>query len=219
MIVAIDGVAGSGKTTVSRIVARRLGFVYIYSGAIYRALALKFIQLGMNDINKENLKILLKKAKIKLKLENSRQITMLDKKPVDDIIHSSQISDLTSRICEWRAVHEFVHKIERKYVSRKDIVIEGREIGSAVFPNADVKFFLTATPEARARRRLADLKFKHETISFEKLKKQIIERDRRDFERKDFPLVKVPDAIEIDSSNLTIAEVVDIMTKEIKKRM
>ena len=219
MIIAVDGVAGSGKTTASKKVAQRLGFVYIYSGAIYRALALKFIQLNLGEVNKNNIKILLKKAKIKLKLENSTQKTFLCGEQVDDVIHSSEISELASIISEHKEVHDFVHKVERKYVSKSNIIVEGREIGSAVFPNADVKFFLTASVEARAKRRLADLKFKNEKISLNQLKAKILERDRRDFERKDYPLVKVPDALEIDSSNLTLEEVVDIMIKEIKKRM
>lgn len=219
MIIAVDGVTGSGKSTVSKIVAEKINFNYLYSGGIYRAIALKFASLNFKKVNLANIKKTLECTKIKLKLKDFKQEIYLDGKKLDLAIYSQEISTLASIISEFKIVHEFVHEIERGYAKGKNIIVEGREIGSALFPNAEVKFFLTASVAARAKRRQEQFLRKGEKISLAKTKKQIQERDFRDFNRKDFPLVKLPDAIEINCSNLTVEQVVDIILDEIKKRM
>ncbi len=199
-IIAVDGPAGAGKSTVSKIVAARLGYTYIDTGAMYRAVALKVLQSGKSaeDVT-EN---------IDIKLDEAARI-FLEGREVTKEIRTPEVSRGASEVAKFGFVRKKLTELQRAMAARGSVIMDGRDIGTQVLPNADLKIFLTATVEERARRRFLELKEKNLAADFEQIKKEIILRDKQDTEREIAPLAQAEDAILLDSTNLTIEEVVD----------
>lgn len=218
MIIAIDGVAGAGKSTVAKEISKRTGFYSLNSGAIFRTVALAFTLQENKEISEKNLKKILKKIKIEIKFANNSQQTLLNGKVVDDKIHTADISEITSKISQLKCVRSLVLKIQRKASKRNDLVVEGRDIGTTVFPKAKLKIFLTADPKERAKRRLKELEEKGEKHTLSEITQQIIKRDKLDETRKISPLRCAKDAIKIDTTKMTILEVTDEILKNLNKK-
>ena len=199
-IIAIDGPAGAGKSTVSKICAARLGYTYIDTGAMYRAVALKTLASGKPASEK-----LIRD--IEIKLDESARV-FLDGREVTREIRTPEVSRGASDVATLGYVRRKLTELQRAMAARGSVIMDGRDIGTQVLPNADLKIFLTATVEERARRRYEELKAKGITVDFAQVVKDIQLRDKQDSEREIAPLAQAADAILLDSTNLTIEEVV-----------
>jgi len=210
-IIAIDGPAGSGKSTVTKLIAKKLNFIFLDTGAMYRALSWYLIKEKINHENRKDLNSFLSNISIKFKsIAGSKQNVIINDYNVTEKIRSQEISAIVSSIASIKEVREFLVEEQRKIGREGGLVAEGRDIGSKVFPHAELKIFLTATINERAKRRKNDLEaIGLETIDFEKLKKEIEQRDFEDSNRKISPLIKTEDAIEIISDGLSINQVVE----------
>lgn len=211
--IAIDGPAGSGKTTVAKLVAERLGIEYLDTGAMYRAVGLYLNNLGVTPEDSEISKFLKN-----LKIEYYKGFYYLNGKKISDEIRTPEAGMYASKYAANLEVRKFLTKMQQEICRKLNIVAEGRDIGTVVMPDANVKIFLTASPEVRAKRRYEELKAKNIEVDYEELLKQIKERDKNDSTRQLAPLVKAQDAIEIDTSNLTIEEVTDKIITIVKER-
>ena len=219
MIIAIDGPSGAGKSTLGKRLAKHLGLLYIDTGAMYRAVALAAIEAGVDLENKEAVAKLARRSEITLAGEPDSLQVFLNGRNVSQEIRTEEVSQAASRVST-------ISDVRRTLVERQRIlgqqgagcVMDGRDVGTVIFPNANIKFFLTALPEARAHRRYEEDVLKSRASSFEDTLTDIIERDTRDTTRTDSPLVKANDAIEIDSSDLTIDEVLERMLSVISGR-
>ncbi len=210
-IIAIDGPAGAGKSTISKLLSNKLDFIYLDTGAMYRALSWYLIKEKINYENIKELNAILKEISITFKsVSNSDQEVMVNKHNVTDKIRSPEINEIVASIASMKPVREFLVQEQRKIGSKGGIVAEGRDIGSKVFPNSELKIFLTATINERAKRRKIDLEnLGYENIDFEQLKNQIEKRDYNDSNREISPLVQAKDAIEIISDGLNVEEIVE----------
>ncbi len=200
-IIAVDGPAGAGKSTVSKICASRLGYTYIDTGAMYRAVALKVLQSG--ETLDENLI-----SDIGIKLDETGKI-FLDGADVTKEIRTPEVSRGASDVAKFGFVRKKLTELQRDMAKRGKVIMDGRDIGTQVLPNADLKIFLTATVDERARRRFEELKTKNFAADFDQIKKDIALRDKQDSEREIAPLAQASDAILLDSTNLSIEQVVE----------
>lgn len=211
--IAIDGPAGAGKSTVAQKVAARLGFVYIDTGAMYRALTWKCVQEGLQAKDVAAVEKLVKKIHIELIPTSTTQKVNVDGQDVTADIRSNAISRLVSGYAQIPAVRTMLVSMQKSMANSGGIVMDGRDIGTHVLPNAELKIFLTASVETRARRRLLEMEATDPTVTLEQLKRDMEERDRMDKERKQSPLTMAKDAILIDSSHRTIDEVTDYILR------
>jgi len=200
-IIAVDGPAGAGKSTVSKICASRLGYTYIDTGAMYRAVALKVLRSGKSL--DENLI-----SDIDIKLDESGKV-FLDGGDVTKEIRTPEVSRGASDVAKFGFVRKKLTELQRDMAKRGKVIMDGRDIGTQVLPNADLKIFLTATVDERARRRFEELKAKNFAADFDRIKKDIALRDKQDSEREIAPLAQAADAILLDSTNLSIEQVVE----------
>lgn len=212
--IAIDGTASSGKGTVADILAQKLKIYHLDTGAIYRTVAYACFEDNVDYSNENEVKRVIRKNKIETVFENNRQINKLNGVDVQKKIRSQEISNISSIISTFVSVREFATKIQLNLAKNTSLIIEGRDIGTVVLPNANYKFFLTASPEIRARRRLIQNNLPES--EFENVLCSIIERDQRDISRKNSPLRCADDAIKIDTSNLNAQQVADLMLSYIK---
>jgi cytidylate kinase len=219
MIIAIDGPSGAGKSTLGRMVARELELLYIDTGAMYRAAALAVLRSGVSTQDKEAIAAVATNVDIGLEGDPDSLRVTLDGEDVSEEIRSEDVSHAASMISTISAVRRALVERQRKLGERgRGAVLEGRDIGAVVFPNADVKFFLTAIPEARAQRRYEEDRLRERDANFENTLDDINRRDQRDSTREDSPLTIGDDAIVIDSSELSIDEVYERMLKEIREK-
>ena len=202
-IIAIDGPAGAGKSTVSKIVAARLGFTYIDTGAMYRAVGWKFLQTGKN-FSEELLQEIVQSIEIEL---DDKAKVFVDGEEVTKAIRTPEVSRLASDVSKFGFVRKKLTELQRKMAAAGKVIMDGRDIGTQVLPNADLKIFLTASLEERARRRFEELQEKNSDVELEKIKQEIFLRDKQDSEREIAPLKQADDAILLDTTNLTIEEV------------
>lgn len=207
--IAIDGPAGAGKSTIAKKVSANLGFIYLDTGAMYRAVALKAINLGIDTKSQKDLADMIENINITISHENNTQRIFLDGIDVSDKIRTPEVSAGASNVAAFKEVRLKLVDLQRKIAADNDVVMDGRDIGSYVLPNADLKIFLTASVDERARRRYEELIQKGQNVELNDVKADMIIRDKNDSSRAFAPLVKVPDAIEIDSTSMTIDEVVD----------
>ena len=215
--VAVDGPAGSGKSTITKMVAKSLGFNYVDTGAMYRALTFNFLSNGLDELEEEKIKELLSKTDFKVEYVDGVQYVYVNDEEVSDKIRTAEVSKFTSLFAKSPAVRDFLIDTQRNLANTNNIIMDGRDIASVVLPNADVKIFLTASVEERARRRVLDFERQGiENVDFEKVKEDIKARDWQDENRDIAPLVKVESATLIDTTSLTIDEVVEKMTELVK---
>ena len=217
MIIAIDGPSGAGKSTLGKMLAKKIGLLYLDTGAMYRAVALSAIRKGMDLTDTVAVAEAAKNAEIELKGEVDAMRVVLDGDDVSDDIRTLEIAQAASVVSIISDVRRTMVDLQRKLgeQSEKGCVLEGRDIGSVVFPNADIKFFLTAKPEARARRRFEEDKAKGRVSTYEQTLAEINERDERDVARVDSPLTIAEDAVVIDTSELDLSEVFEQMVAKI----
>ena len=215
-VVAIDGPSGVGKTTVSRLVARRLSLSYIDTGAMYRAVALRAEDDGIDLTSDSELERFCKRVDVCFDTESGR--IFVDGEDYTDRIRSPRAGELASMVSARKPVREFLVGVQREAGKNGGVVMEGRDIGTVVFPDADVKFFLDASPSERTRRRYLELAGKNPSIRLEDVEREMEERDRRDTSRDISPLRRAGDAIYIDTTGLTIEEVVERIVNTVKER-
>lgn len=219
LIVAIDGPAGSGKSTVTHLLARKLGYVHIDTGALYRAIALRAKEQGIAIEDGPALGKLATKTRLEFQwLNDDRNHIFMDGRNVSTLIRTPDMSMAASKISAHSEVRAALLDLQRQMGNAGGVVLEGRDIGTVVFPNADVKFYLTATVDSRARRRMVELEEKGIYLDFEEVKKQVVERDRGDMERKVAPLRKADDAVEVDTTQMTVEQVVERLVSIVQKK-
>ncbi len=206
--IAIDGPAGAGKSTIAKLIAKKMGYVYVDTGAMYRALAVFFIKKGFTPDDTEEIKNVCKEAKVTLQYENGVQQVYLNGENVTGLLREEQVGNMASVSSAIGEVRAQLLELQREMARNNDVVMDGRDIGTNILPNADVKVYLTASVEERARRRFTELQGKGEECDFEKIAKDIEERDRRDMNREIAPLKQAEDAVLVDSSDMSIDEVV-----------
>ncbi|MBW2055993.1 MAG: (d)CMP kinase [Deltaproteobacteria bacterium] len=211
MVVAIDGPSGAGKSTVARLLAGRLGFLYVDTGAMYRAVALKAKRAGLDLRDEHGMGELCRFLEIDFLRDEEGIRVICSGEDVTDLIRSPSISLLASEISRISAVRQSLAELQRGFGRRGGVVLEGRDIGTVVFPEADVKFFLDADPSVRARRRYEELKARGEDVELEETIREMERRDYNDRTRALAPLRAAPDAVLIDSTHLSVDEVVEMM--------
>lgn len=218
-VVAIDGPAGSGKGTITKLVEERLGLISIDTGAMYRCVTLYMIRNNIGLDEEEKIKELLTKIDINLTKENGIPKFYLDGEDVSKQIREKEVNELVSQVSHIPVVRENMVNLQRKMAKGKRVIMEGRDIGTNVFPNANVKIYLDATPEERAKRRYKqNLESGITDISYEEILKNVIFRDNNDKTSSVAPLKQAEDAVYVDSSDLTIEQVVDKIISIIKER-
>ena len=209
MNIAIDGPAGAGKSTIARLAAKKLGYIYVDTGAMYRAIALYLIWREVDIYDEEALSKALERANINIVYENGVQHVFLNLQDVSAEIRSEKVSIMASKTSALSPVRAKLLDLQRDIAAKNDVIMDGRDIGTNILPNAEVKIYLDASPDVRAKRRYDELKLKGENPDLEEIKKGIETRDYQDMNRDIAPLKQAEDAVYIDSSDLTIAEVVD----------
>ncbi|NLJ89135.1 MAG: (d)CMP kinase [Epulopiscium sp.] len=207
--IAIDGPAGAGKSTIAKLVAKKLNIIYVDTGAMYRAVALYCIENSIDYNSKEEVKKVLDNIDIKITHKDNNQRIILNNKDVTDLIRSTEVSKGSSAVATIYAVRIKMVEIQRNIAKNNSVVMDGRDIGTYVLPNAKIKVFLTASVDERAKRRHKELIEKGIKCDFEQIKKDIEERDKNDSTREFAPLKKADDAVEIDTTKLNIEEVVE----------
>ncbi|OMP65878.1 (d)CMP kinase [Domibacillus epiphyticus] len=217
--IAIDGPAAAGKSTTAKQVAERLSYIYIDTGAMYRAIAYKALKCGINLEDGEALGRLLSETDITLKQGKDRQIVLLDGVNVTDAIRKNDVTNNVSAVARHSEVRRDMTLRQQQLASKGGIVMDGRDIGTSVLPNAELKIFLLAGAEERANRRHAENLKKGFSSDLENLKKEIEARDRMDMERLESPLKKADDAIEIDTTFMTIEQVVEAIMTNVQERI
>lgn len=213
-IVAIDGPAGSGKGTITQLVGKKLGLINIDTGATFRCVALQMLQEGIKIDDEKRIEEMLETIEIIREKEGG---FFLQGKEVTNRIRENDVNEFVSPVSKIPIVREKMLKIQRKMAEGKNVIMEGRDIGTVVFPNADVKIYLDASPEERAKRRTKQNKEKGIPSTYEEVLASIMERDKRDLTREIAPLKQAEDAIYLDSTNLTIEEVVEKIITIIKE--
>ena len=218
MIVAIDGPSGAGKSTLAKRVARELGFTYLDTGAMYRALALKILRQGLNLEDSEKLAELVDATEIDLVESSGTLKVLLDGGNVSALIRTPEVSQMASKSSAFPVVRKRMLNLQRRLGKKGNVVAEGRDIGTVIFPHADVKIYLDASVEERARRRYEELRKAGREVSFEDTVHEMEERDKRDSERELAPLRKAEDAVVIDSSALDAEEVAETVLRVIQNK-
>ena len=213
LIVAIDGPAGSGKSTIAKLLAKKYNLTYIDTGAMYRMITLYLLE---NNIDISDLKEV-ERVLNTVNLDMQGDKFYLDNVDVSTKIREKRINDNVSKVASIKIVRSNLVDLQRKISNNKDVILDGRDVGTVIFPNAQVKIFLIASPEERARRRYNEFLEKKTEITYDEVLKSIKERDHIDSTRDESPFVKADDAIELDSTNLTIEDVINFMSKEIEK--
>ncbi|WP_457653503.1 (d)CMP kinase [Rhodocaloribacter sp.] len=223
MIIAIDGPSGSGKSTTARKLAERLGYLYLDTGAMYRAIALAFLRSGWEP-TPENARKLLARMRLDVMHRNGGMRVFLDGEDVSDRIRTPEVSAMASRVSALEPVRkkmvEAQRRIARDFTAKGGgVVVEGRDIGTVVFPDADVKVFMVADPLERARRRQVELKARGREVDLDTVLAELEQRDRQDAERALAPLRKAEDAIELDTTSLTPDEQVAFIFNKVRERI
>ena len=216
LVIAIDGPAASGKSTTARLVARKLGYLFIDTGAMYRAMTLRILEEGTNLVDKGRIFQLAESTRIRLEQDDGLRV-YLDDRDVTRSIRGKAVTDAVSAVSSLKHVREVMVREQRRMSEHGGVVLEGRDIGTVVFPNADLKIYMIAALKERARRRQKELEQHGASVLVEQLETEILERDQRDSRRNLSPLRQAEDAIVLDTSNLTIEQQVEIIVNKAKE--
>ncbi|WP_296078844.1 (d)CMP kinase [uncultured Eubacterium sp.] len=216
--VAIDGPAGAGKSTIAKAAAKELGFIYVDTGALYRAVAYNAVKTGAID-DEQKIINMLDSTKVELKYVNGVQAVYLNGEDVSAFIRTPEISMGASKVSAIPQVRAFLLNLQREIASTNNVIMDGRDIATVVLPNADVKIFLFASPECRAERRYKELIEKGESVSFDDVLKDVNQRDYQDSHREIAPLKPSDDSIMADTSELTLQESIDLIVNTIKEKI
>jgi len=206
--IAIDGPAGAGKSTVAKKVSAKLGFIYVDTGALYRAVGLYVLRKGASTTDQDAVTPLLADIRVELKFIDGAQRVFLNGEDVSESIRQNEVSMAASNVSAIPSVRAFLFDLQRKIAEENNIVMDGRDIGTVVLPHADAKIFLTATAEERARRRYLELEEKGQTVDYDQLLAEIKERDHNDSTRAIAPLKQAEDAVLVDTSKLPLEEAI-----------
>mgnify|MGYP000838309559 CR=1 FL=1 len=215
--VAIDGPAGAGKSTIAKLISKQMGYIYVDTGAMYRAMAVYFNQNNIDPADEAAINAAVDNVKITIEYKDGEQQVILNGENVTSLLRTEATGNMASKTSKYKAVRSKLVDLQRELAAAENVVMDGRDIGTVVFPHAQLKVFLTASVEERARRRFEELKVKGETVSLEDLKKRISERDRLDETRAISPLKKANDAVLIDSTQMSIQEVAETILSLAKK--
>lgn len=216
--VAIDGPAGAGKSTIAKAAAKELGFIYVDTGALYRAIAYNAVKTGVID-DEQKIINMLDSTKVELKYVNGVQAVYLNGEDVSAFIRTPEISMGASKVSAIPQVRAFLLNLQREIASTNNVIMDGRDIATVVLPNADVKIFLFASPECRAERRYKELIEKGESVSFDDVLKDVNQRDYQDSHREIAPLKPSDDSIMADTSELTLQESINLIVNTIKEKI
>ena len=216
--IAIDGPAGAGKSSIAKALSKRLGYIYIDTGAMYRAVALFFVENNVSDGTDSRIESLLDKLEISIKYEDGAQKVILNGEDVTDKLRLEEIGKLASKFSAIGSVREKLVALQRKLAQKENVVMDGRDIGTVVLPNADLKIYLSASSKVRAKRRYLELLEKgHTDLDINEIEDEIIKRDEADMNREISPLKQADDAYYLDSSEMSIDEVVSKILTMVKE--
>ena len=217
--VAIDGPAGAGKSTIAKLVAKELGYIYVDTGAMYRAMALYLIRKGIDRNDTEGIEKACEDADISISYENGTQVVLLGSENVNAYLRTEEVGNMASMSSVNAKVREKLVALQQKLAAEKDVVMDGRDIGTVVLPDSRCKIYLTASVSVRAKRRYDELTEKGITGDIKQIEADIEERDHRDMTREHSPLKQAEDAVLIDSSDMSIEEVKDAILAEAKRKL
>lgn len=209
--IAIDGPAGAGKSTIAKMVAEKLGFIYVDTGAMYRAIALYFLRKGTAATDQKAVCDDVKEAEITIRYQSGVQQVILNGEDVSGQIRTEEVGNMASAISAYPPVRAHLLKLQRDLAASQNVIMDGRDIGTCILPDADTKIFLTASAHVRAQRRYKELVEKGTACNLEEIEQDIIERDARDMNRETAPLKQAEDAVLVDSSAMTIDQVVQLI--------
>ena len=216
--IAIDGPAGAGKSTIAKLAAKELSFIYVDTGAMYRTIALGLLRAGTDIEDAAALKKQLSDIEVTISYENGAQQVFLNGENVTGLIRTEQVSDMTSRSSAKPQVREKLTELQRTLAKKEDVLMDGRDIGTMILPDAQLKIFLTASVKTRAERRYKELQEKGEKKDFSAIKEEIEKRDYQDMTRAIAPLKQAEDAVYLDTSHMNIDEVVEAIKKLYRER-
>lgn len=211
MNIAIDGPAGAGKSTIAKKLAKKLGFVYVDTGAMYRAMAYYFLQHGIAAEDEKAIAEACPKVEVTIAYEGGEQQVILNGENVNGVIRTEEVGNMASATSVYPVVRTKLVELQQQLAAKTDVIMDGRDIGTCVLPNAQVKIYLTASSATRAKRRYDELTAKGTVCDLEEIEKDIIDRDYRDMHRETSPLKQAEDAVLVDSSELNIEEVVEVI--------
>ncbi|MDE6052321.1 MAG: (d)CMP kinase [Lachnospiraceae bacterium] len=211
--IAIDGPAGAGKSTIAKLIAKKKGYIYVDTGAMYRAMTLYFIEQGIGADEQERISEAVPDVDVTITYENGEQIVWLNGRNVNGLIRTEEVGKIASSISANKEVRKKLVELQQALARKESVVMDGRDIGTCVLPDADVKIYLTADSHVRAVRRYEELKTKGQECDLDVIEKDIIERDYQDTHRELSPLRQAEDAVLLDSSDMTIEQVADAIIK------
>ena len=217
--IAIDGPAGAGKSTIAKQLAKKLGYLYVDTGAMYRAISLYLIRKNIAADDVDGIKSVLDDINIKLEYDNGTQVVMLNGENVNGLIRTEEVGAMTSASSKNACVREKLVELQRAIAAEKNVIMDGRDIGTCVLPNANLKIYLTASSKTRAERRWKEYQEKGIECDINKIEEDIIARDNQDMTREVSPLKQADDAVLVDSSDMTIDEVIDNIYNLANERM
>ena len=217
--IAIDGPSGAGKSTLAKTLAGRLGYTYIDTGALYRSIGLYALRRGIDPGDHKGVVPLLREISLELQHRPDGQHVLLCGEDVSGLIRTPEVSMAASKVSAIPQVREFLLETQRSIARRQNVIMDGRDIGTVILPNAQIKIFLTASAEDRARRRFEELREKDPSIRYEDVLHDVIERDQNDSSRALAPLAAAPDAIRVDTSGNTLEKSIDLLGRLIDERL
>ena len=217
--IAIDGPAGAGKSTIAKTASKELGFIYVDTGALYRTVGLNALRLGKDTRSAEEVVPTLKGLEVSLRFVDGEQRVFLGEEDVSTAIRQNEVSMAASNVSAIPAVREFLFDLQRDIAKKNNCIMDGRDIGTVVLPDAQIKIYLTASAEARADRRFKELTEKGQQVEYDVILKEIKERDYQDMNREIAPLKQADDAVLVDTTELTLPQAIEYMLKVIKERL